>query len=162
MSLAQCRKCKKMGHYSSGCPENKKNKEIDQVWCNNCKEPGHYVATCPQEQRKELKDINCFNCKNAWHYASNCPERMKNKLNKPMEKLNLGPWIKGRNKTKGCLEKFSRTLRRPLCNFCLKIFKGGSILVVFELACNPSLPKSRDEIYFKGGSLSHPKIFQIL
>ena len=91
MSHVQCRKCKEMGHYSSGCPENKKNKEIGQVWCNNCKELGHYVATCPQEPRKELKDINCFNCKNPGHYASNYPERMKNKLNKPMEKLNLGP-----------------------------------------------------------------------
>ena len=59
--------------------------------CNNYKELGHYVATCPQELRKELKDINCFNCKNPGHYASNCPEKMKNKLNKPMEKLNLGP-----------------------------------------------------------------------
>src|SRR3954464_15906542 len=87
----QCYSCKEMGHYYSGCPENKKNKEIDQVWCNNCKELGHYVATCPQELREELKDIHCFNCKNPGHYASNCQEKMKNKLNKPMEKLNLGP-----------------------------------------------------------------------
>ena len=91
MNLVQCRKFKEMGHYSSECPENKKNKEIYQVWCNNCKELGHYVATCPQEPRKELKDIHCFNCKNPGHYASNCLEKMKNKLNKPMEKLNLGP-----------------------------------------------------------------------
>ena len=89
-SHVQCHKCKGMGHYSGECPENQKNKEIGQVVCNNCKELNHYVATCPQEQRKELKDIHCFNCKNPGHYASNCPEKMKNKLNKPMEKLNLG------------------------------------------------------------------------
>ena len=91
MSLVQCRKCKEMGHYPSGCPENPKNKEIGQVVCNNCKELGHYVATCPQEQRKELQDIHCFNCKEPGHYVSNCPEKMKNKINKPMKDLNLGP-----------------------------------------------------------------------
>uniref|UniRef100_A0ACD6AJF1 Uncharacterized protein n=1 Tax=Avena sativa TaxID=4498 RepID=A0ACD6AJF1_AVESA len=91
MSLVQSRKCKEMGHNPSGCPENPKNKEIGQVVCNNCKELGHYVAICSQEQRKELQDIHCFNCKEPGHYVSNCPEKMKNKINKPMKDLNLGP-----------------------------------------------------------------------
>ena len=90
-SHVQCHRCKEMGHYPSGCPESIKNKRMDQVVCNNCKEPGHYVATCPQEQRKELQDIHCFNCKEPGHYVSNCPEKMKNKINKPMKDLNLGP-----------------------------------------------------------------------
>ena len=88
-SHVQCHKCKEMGHYSSECPENQKNKEIGQVVCNNCKELGHYVATCPQEQRKELQDIHCFNCKNPGHYASNCPEKMKHNINQPMKDLSL-------------------------------------------------------------------------
>src|SRR3954471_4254642 len=108
-SQVQCKHCKEMGHYSSGCPENQKYKEIGQVWCNNCKKLGHYAATCPQETREELKLITCFNCKEQGHYASNCPEKMKNNINKPVKDLSLVTCAKCGNKGHHadiCPEKF--------------------------------------------------------
>ena len=67
-----------MGHYANECPE----KKMDQI--------NKQEAITPKE-KKDISQVICYNCKNPGHYVSNFPEKMKNKLNKPMKDLNLGP-----------------------------------------------------------------------
>jgi hypothetical protein len=68
ISQVECHECKRLGHYSWGCPDKEKRKESDKR--------GHEING---GQKKDCVQVNCFNCRESGHYATNCPEKPRGK-----------------------------------------------------------------------------------
>jgi hypothetical protein len=90
ISQVECRKCKKLGHYSWDCPDKKgkeslkegyvikwgQKKDRTQDICFNCRDSGHFSINCPEKYSgKDFSLVTCFKCGNRGNYANKYPEK---------------------------------------------------------------------------------------
>ena len=59
-----CFNCRKVGHTSNSCPE--------QKLCNICRQPGHLMKDCPN---KDKINKRCLICDSEDHLKNRCPNK---------------------------------------------------------------------------------------